>query len=271
MVRRMLISAMIAIVFVSVLIAPAKAQSAQDDQNTLKQALYNLDVSIDSLRKGDNSGATSNLNGALTEYNKFSPRVENIDNTLDARIETSFSTLSQTPVEDNIRALRADVLLAASALGVSLSPILTQSILFILLVSILFALVATLITKRVVNWEEVKRKKKIFGDWQRELMSAQRKKDMKTVHKLQQQQKEMMSLQGQIMSASFKPAIFTMIPYFILWWALSGVYSSWVVAWLPFSLPLPIIGTTVSLGFLGWFILTYFGFSSIWRRLLIGD
>jgi uncharacterized membrane protein (DUF106 family) len=114
----------------------------------------------------------------------------------------------------------------------------------------------------------VKRKKKIFGDWQRELMSAQRKKDMKTVHKLQQQQKEMMALQGQVMMSSFKPAIFTMIPYFILWWALSGVYGNWVVAWLPFTLP--ILGS-VSLGFLGWFILTYFGFSSIWRRLLIGD
>jgi len=268
MVRRMLISAMIAIVFVSVLVTPAKAQSAQDDQNTLKQALYNLDMSIDSLRKGDSSGATSSLNGARTEYNKL---VENKNYPDDTRIKASFSSLIQTSVEDNIRALRADVVLAASALGVSLSPILTQSILFILLVSILFALVATLITKRVVNWEEVKRKKKIFGDWQRELMSAQRKKDMKTVHKLQQQQKEMMSLQGQIMSASFKPAIFTMILYFILWWALSGVYSNWVVAWLPFNLPMPIIGTMASLSFLSWFILAYFGFSSIWRRLLIGD
>lgn len=271
MVRRILISAMLAIVFVSVLVTPAKAQSAQDDQNTLRQALHNLDMSIASLRKGDNSGARVNLDSALTEYNKFSPRVENVDNALDARIKTSFSSLSQTPVEDNIRALRADVVLAASALGVSLSPILAQSILIILLISILFALIATLISKRVVNWEDIKQKKKIFGDWQRELMSARRKNDMKTVHKLQQRQKEMMALQGQIMSASFKPAIFTMIPYFILWWALSGVYSNWVVAWLPFSLPLPFVGTTVSFGFLGWFILTYFGFSSIWRRLLIGD
>jgi uncharacterized membrane protein (DUF106 family) len=91
------------------------------------------------------------------------------------------------------------------------------------------------------------------------------------VHKLQQEQKEMMALQGQVMMASFKPAIFYMVPYFILWMALSGFYGSWVVAWLPFTLPLPIIGTTASLGFLGWYLLTYFGFSSIWRRLLIGD
>jgi len=327
MVRRILISAMVAIVFVSVFIAPAKAQSAQDDQNALKQALYNLDMSIDYLRKGDSSGATSNLNGALAKYNELIEN-KNVDNALDNRIKTSFSSLIQTPVEDNIRALRADVVLAASALGVSLSPMLTQSILFILLVSILFALIATLISKRVmfwtekkrmqkrvsdweealtdaqrrndmetvhklqreqkeiielkekinmasskpeIIWGEIKRRKKRISDWQKALMDAQRKKDMKAVHKLQQEQKEIMGLQGQMMMDSFKPAIFTMIPYFILWWALSGVYSNWVVAWLPFNLPMPIIGTMASLSFLSWFILAYFGFSSIWRRLLIGD
>jgi uncharacterized membrane protein (DUF106 family) len=269
MVRRIFVFAVVAFVLVAGLATLVKAQSAQDDQAALKQALYNLDMAIDSLRKADNSGATSYLNDALAEYNKFS--VENVDNELDNRIKTNFNSLSQAPVEDSIRALRADVSRAASELGISISFIYNHSVLFILLISIIFALVVTLISKRVVNWEEVKQKKKRVSDWQKALMDAQRKKDMKTVHKLQQEQKEMMALQGQIMMASFKPAIFYIVPYFILWMALSGLFSGWVVAWLPFNLPLPVVGTTASLGFLGWYFLAYFCFSSIWRRLLIGD
>ena len=269
MVRRILIFAVTVVVLVAGLGGVAKAQSAQDDQAALKQALYNLDMSIDALRKADNSGATSNLGNALTEYNKFS--VENVDSALDNRIKANFSSLSQTPVEEDIWALRADVSLAADKLGISLSFMFNHSMLFILFISIVFAFVVTLISKRVVNWEEIKQKKKMVSEWQKALRDAQRKKDMKTVHKLQQEQKEMMALQGQIMMASFKPAIFYMVPYFILWMALSGFYGNWVVAWLPFTLPLPIVGTMVSLSFLGWYLLTYFGFSSIWRRLLIGD
>jgi uncharacterized membrane protein (DUF106 family) len=269
MVRQIFVFVVVALVLVAGLATLVKAQSTVDRQNAFKQALYKLDMSIDSLRKADNSGATSNLNDALTEYNKFS--VENVDNALDSRIKTSFSSLSQTPVEENIRSLRADVSLAASKLGISISFIFDHSVLFILFISIIFALAVTLVSKRVVNWEDVKQKKKKVSNWQKALMDAQRKKDMKTVHKLQQEQKEMMSLQGQIMTSSFKPAIFYIVPYFVLWMALSGLYSGWVVAWLPFNLPLPAIGTTASLGFLGWYFLAYFCFSSIWRKLLIGD
>jgi uncharacterized membrane protein (DUF106 family) len=269
MVRRILIFAVTVVVLVAGLAGVVRAQSAQDDQAALKQALYNLDMSIDSLRKADTSGAASYLGFASDNYNIFS--VENVDNALDNHIKENFISLSKTPVEENIRVLRADVSLAASKVGISLSFMFNHSMLFILFISIIFAFVVTLISKRVVKWEDVKQKKKRVSEWQKALMDAQRKKDMKAVHKLQQEQKEMMALQGQVMMASFKPAIFYMVPYFILWMVLSGFYSNWVVAWLPFSLPLPIIGTTVSLGFLGWYLLTYFGFSSIWRRLLIGD
>ena len=274
MVRRILIFAVTVVVLVAGLAGVVRAQSAQDDQAALKQTLYNLDMSIDVLRKGDSDGSKSYLSSAENIYLDnldIGGRIENVDNALNNSITANFSSLSSTPVEEDIWALRADVLLAADKVGISLSFVFNHSMLFILLISIVIALVVTLISKRVVNWEEIKQKKKRVSEWQKALMDAQRKKDMKTVHKLQQEQKEMMALQGQIMMASFKPAIFYMVPYFILWMALSGFYGNWVVAWLPFNLPLPIVGTLASLSFLGWYLLTYFGFSSIWRRLLIGD
>jgi len=273
-VRRIFVFAIIAFVLVAGFAGVVRAQSAQDNQALLKQALYNLDMSIDSLRKGDNDGSKNYLSSASTiclENLNLDGRIENVDNALGSRIAANFDSLKTTPVEKDIWALRADVLRAANTVGISLSFLFNHSMLFILLISIVFALVVTLISKRVVNWEDIKQKKKRVSEWQKALMDAQRKKDMKTVYKLQQEQKEMMALQGQVMMASFKPAIFYMVPYFILWMALSGFYGSWVVAWLPFNLPLPIIGTMASAGFLGWYLLAYFGFSSIWRRLLIGD
>ena len=108
----------VALVLVAGLATLVKAQSAADSENAFKLALYYLDMSIDSLGKADNAGAISYLNSALIEYNNFS--VKNVDNALDSRIRASFSSLSQTPVEENIRVLRADVSLAAGKLGISI-------------------------------------------------------------------------------------------------------------------------------------------------------
>jgi hypothetical protein len=123
MVRRILIFAVTVVVLVAGLAGVVRAQSAQDDQAALKQTLYNLDMSMDSLRKGDSDGSKSYLSSAQKIYLEnldFGGRIENVDNALDNRIKANFSSLIQTPVEDNIRALRADVSLAADKLGISI-------------------------------------------------------------------------------------------------------------------------------------------------------
>lgn len=272
--RRMLAAAVVVAVLIAGLAGLARAQPAQADQAALKQTLYNLDISIDSLRKGLTGEAKSHLRDAFALYSiglNRDGRIENTDSALHTRISESFNSLSQSPEEDNIRTLRADVELAASKIGISLSFFYRHALFVILLISLVFSVIVTLISKRVVNWERVKQIKAEVGDWQKKLLDAQRKRDFKTVHKLQQDQGRIFSLQGEVMRASFKPTIFYIVPYFLLWWLLSKAYADWTVAWLPFSLPLPFVGTMGSLGFLGWFLLSYFGLSYIVRKLLIGD
>lgn len=268
--RQVFACVVIAFVLFAGLATLARAGTPEEARDNLWQALNKIDVSIDALRRGDNASAKSLISEASAYCDFFLKPIEN-DNAIGTRIKNSFSALSQSPVEENIRALRADIELASGMIGVSISFVYKYAIFSVLLISLIFALLVTLITKRVVNWQHVKEIKIKVSKWQKELWDAQRKRDFKTVHKLQQQQKEMMALQGQVMMASFKPAIFYMIPYFILWSMLSKLYSTWVVAWLPFTLPLPIIGTTVSLSVLGWFLISYFGFSYILRKLIIGD
>jgi len=269
--RRVFACVVIAFVLFAGLATLARAETPEEDQANLWQTLNYIDLSIDALRRADSASAKSYVDQAHSRFSPILSQIENVDNALRTRIENSYNALYQSPVEENIRAWRADIELASSKIGVSISPVHKYAILFILLISVIFALLVTLITKRVVNWQRVKEIKATVSKWQKELWDAQRKRDFKTVHKLQQQQKEMMALQGQVMMSSFKPAIFYMIPYFILWSMLSKLYSTWVVAWLPFTLPLPIIGTTVSLSVLGWFLISYFGFSYILRKLIIGD
>lgn len=250
----------------------AVAQQAEEkDQDIVQNVLSDIDSSIIALRKGNTSGAANALESAMGEYDKISPSVENVDNNLDHRIKQDFNQLMSSPDEDDIRSLRADVSLAASIIGASVSVIYEHAMLVILAIAILFSLIITLITKRVVDWGKVKQIKAEVNAWRKELQDAQRKKDMKRLYKLQQDQKRVLGLQGQMMMSSLKPAIFYIIPYILLWSWLSGLYSGWVITWLPFTLPLPIVGTMVSFGFLPWFLLSYFGFSSIWRKLLIGD
>jgi uncharacterized membrane protein (DUF106 family) len=247
-------------------------QTTADNRDIVWHVLNGIDSSIHAVRKGDTTGAQSILSTAGTLYfDNISLGVQNVDNALDNKITQSFNSVYNSPSEDGLRTLRADVSLAASKIGASVSPVYSQAIFVILAIAIVFSLIITLITKRVVDWPKVKAARKEMDDWRKQMMDAQRKKDMKRLYKLQQDQKRIMGLQGQVMMSSFKPAIFYIVPYFILWIYLSGLYKSWVVAWLPFNLPLPYFGTMISLGFLSWFLISYFGFSQVWRKLLIGD
>jgi len=247
-------------------------QTTAENENIVWHILNNIDGSIHAVRKGDTTGAQASLRTAYNMYHdNISPGVQNVDNALDNKIIQSFNSVYSSPTEDGARALRADIALAGSKIGASVSPVYSQAIFVILAIAVVFSLVITLITKRVVDWPKVKAARKEMDDWRKQMMDAQRKKDMKRLYKLQQDQKRIMGLQGQVMMSSFKPAIFYIVPYFILWIYLNGLYHGWVVGWLPFNLPLPYFGTMVSLGFLSWFLISYFGFSQIWRKLLIGD
>lgn len=273
--RRVLVCPLIVVLLLASFAMTVGAEEAEDEHEMYKILLQTVDSSIISLRKGDSTSGS--LSQARTLYNSLVAPYENeINNSaelieIDNRITQAFNSLQQSATEENIRALRSDISLMASELGVGLSSIYEYALFVVLGIGIFVSLLITLITRRVVNWERMRQIKAEVSAFQKELREAQRKRDMKSVHKLQQDQKRIMSLQGEMMKENFKPTLFYIVPYFIFWFILAGIYSGWVVAWLPFRLDLPFFGTWVSCGFLSWYLLTYFGFSQIWRKLLIRD
>lgn len=277
--HRILICPLIAVLLLASFVTIVGAEEAGNEQETYKKLLQTIDGSIVSLRHG--GSASGGLSQAQTLYNNLVDpyRNNNFDNRLklieiDNRIKTQ--TLGndywrQSAKEDNIRTLRSDISLMASGLGIGLPFNFEHALLVILAIGIFVSLLITLITRRVVNWGRMKQIKAEVSAFQQELRDARSKQDMKRLYKLQQDQKRIMALQGQMMKENFKPMIFYIVPYFIFWFILNGIYSGWVVAWLPFRLDIPFFGKWASCGFLSWYLLTYFGFSQIWRKLLIRE
>jgi len=282
--RRVLVCSLIAVLLLTTF---ATTVSAGDDQgDTYKRLLQKMDSSIVRVRKGVTTpkeveqlsdslssaqGLYDNLVLETYENRDFDNNQELI--ALDNEISNTFTALinqAENVQEDNIRDLRSDISQMAGELGIGL-PFIYQNALFVILgLSIGLAFVITLVNKYTVNWEKVKAAKDRLKTWQKDLRDAQRKRDMKRMHKLKQEQGKLMQEQKTIMIASFKPMIFYIIPYFLMWWWLRGLFGGWVVAWLPFHLPLPFFGTLVSMGFLSWYLIAYFGFAQLMRRFLIG-
>ncbi|MFQ6130320.1 MAG: EMC3/TMCO1 family protein [Candidatus Hadarchaeaceae archaeon] len=271
--RRIFIFPLIAVLLLASSVTIANAEEAGDEQGTYKKLLQTIDSSIVALRHG--RSASGGLSKAQTLYNNlvanenFNDRPELME--IDNRITQAFSSLQQSATEGDIRDLRSDISLMATELGIGLPFNFEHALFVILVIGILVALLVTLISRRVVNWERMRQIKAEVTSFQQELRDARSKQDMKRLYKLQQDQKRIMALQGQMMRENFKPMLFYIVPYFIFWFILSGMYSGWVVAWLPFRLDLPFFGKWASCGFLSWYLLTYFGFSQIWRKMFIRE
>lgn len=274
--RRVLFCSLAAVVLLASFATVVSADEAGNKGETYKSLLQTMDGSIVSARQGNNpSGALSSARGL---YHQLIEN-ENLDalglaeeNT---HIDNTFTSLiakgENVKVED-IRALRSSISSMAGKLGIGISPIYEHAIWVLLGISALVSLLITLLNKHVVNWEKVKQIKAETSAFQKELRDAQSKRDMKRIHKLQQDQKRIFSLQGEMMRETFKPTLFYIVPYFIFWWILNGIYSGWIVAWLPFNLPLHFFGFTgVSCGFLLWYMIAYFGSSQLWRKSIIGE
>ena len=169
--------------------------------------------------------------------------------------------------EKDLRSLRAEISQMAGELGVELPFIFKYAMFLILGISVVIALAVTLVSKYTVDWEKVRVAKERMSTWQKALRDAQRKRDTKRMHKLNKERGSVMAEQKTVMSASFKPMVYYIIPYMVMWMWLGGIFSGWVMAWLPFNMP---IVNIAAMGFLSWYMVCYFGLSQLMRKFLIG-
>ncbi len=246
-----------------------KAQE-QDKEEALWGVINKLDIAASSLRKNDIQPALASIRKAAGEYeSNLSPSISKVDNSLDAQIKEDFTAVSQGVPEEDVFSLRSKIIEAAALIDVHIPPVFIYSLFIVFAIGILVAFFTSYVSKRMVNWEMVKQNKAKMDEYRKELLAAQRKRDMKAVHKIQERQPEINQLQKEYMSQTFKPTIFIMVPLFLLWILMLPAFRGWVVAWMPFiRIDIPFMGPLVTFGVGWWYVLTNLGFSQIFRKIM---
>lgn len=118
----------------------------------------------------------------------------------------------------------------------------------ILLFSIMISIVSALLNKKLVNQDRMTEIKKKIKDFQTRYNEAKKSGDQNLIKKLEEEQKEVLGLTKEMMSNSFKPLLYTFLPFMILLYFLSSAYGS-----LGNIMTLPIFNW--ELNWLWWYIL----------------
>ena len=139
------------------------------------------------------------------------------------------------------------------------------STLFMLAIALGISLLTTLVNRLLSNPEKAKIWRKEVADWNKELRDAQRAKDKKTVDKLMRKQKYIMSLQSKMMWQSMKVSLLFIVPLFLMWSFLGGLYGGSELAYLPgigSVLPLPIFSNSL----IWWYLLCSMLFGTVFSH-----
>ncbi len=108
----------------------------------------------------------------------------------------------------------------------------------ILGISILLAVITSLVNKRLLDIPRLRKITAEVQGWSSEYLKAQRAKDTKALEKLNKKKPYIDKLRGQMMSQQFRPTLFFAIPLLGLFYVLNTFYGRVAVALLPFE-PVP--------------------------------
>ena len=112
------------------------------------------------------------------------------------------------------------------------------STLGILALSLILAVITSLVNKRLLD---IPRLRKITAEvqaWSSEYFKAQRAKDTKALEKLNKKKPYVDKMRSEMMSQQFRPTLFFAVPLLVLFYILNSFYGKIMVATLPFE-PVP--------------------------------
>jgi uncharacterized membrane protein (DUF106 family) len=113
----------------------------------------------------------------------------------------------------------------------------------ILLIAIAISVGSALLNKKLVNQDRADEIKRKIKDFQNRFNEAKKSGDQALIKKLEEEQREVLGLTKELMSNSFKPLLYTFLPFMIILFFLSNAYGSagivvtipifnWSLTWL---------------------------------------
>jgi uncharacterized membrane protein (DUF106 family) len=113
------------------------------------------------------------------------------------------------------------------------------SSLFIIVVALLVSMTSTLISRRLIDIDKLKRYTRETKEFQSLRMKALRTQDRRIMKKVEDNTKRVEKMQRELASMRFKPLLITFIPLIVVFIAMNGYYGGGdaIVGNIPFSLP----------------------------------
>jgi uncharacterized membrane protein (DUF106 family) len=109
------------------------------------------------------------------------------------------------------------------------------STLGILGISLLLAVITSLVNKRLLDIPRLRKITAEVQSWSSEYFKAQRSKDTKALEKLNKKKEYIDKLRAEMMKQQFRPTLFFAVPLLVLFYVLNTFYGHALVAMLPFE------------------------------------
>ena len=162
---------------------------------------------------------------------------------------------------------------------ISLDPTPSNPILTIFFIASIIAFVIVLLQKLLIDYDRMEELQAEMKQLQTEMRAAQQSGDPKALAKVQKKQMELMPKNKELMVMQMKPSLITIIPIMIIYSGMVGNHTlSHVIINIAnaqyYLLLIPvwnIIWTQanpLTINFFGWYILSSFAMSFLFRRLL---
>ncbi len=137
---------------------------------------------------------------------------------------------------------------------------LQQAVWEILFFSVILALVSTVLRRVILRKEDLMAMQEI-QKYNRELMSAIRQKDKKTIERLEKKKEYMQRMQSRILGKNMILMMVSMIIFFSFFFFASARYRDMELLVMPPGFEIPFVSSNGKISFFGWYLLTFFAVS----------
>ncbi|HEW93129.1 hypothetical protein DRN87_03910 [Candidatus Geothermarchaeota archaeon] len=140
------------------------------------------------------------------------------------------------------------------------------AIFVILGVATIMNLISFILNKYLVYTPDYIEKRKMINQLRREYNELRGSAaDSKEAKKLEKKLKTIQKMESELMMKSFRPFIFTLVIFWVMWWWLSQLYSN-MGSFIYLPVPLPMIG--LSLNYFWWYLISSLAVGALIKRAL---
>jgi uncharacterized membrane protein (DUF106 family) len=107
-----------------------------------------------------------------------------------------------------------------------------SSTIFVLFLALGLTAITSGVNRLFTNKEQLISSRKTISEWQKELNEARKSGDKKLLEKAMRKQKQVMKIQSKMFTQQMKVTLIFLVPFFLFWTWLNGVYAGVTVAYL---------------------------------------